>query len=280
MNSLKSLNGLVRIWTGVFDSRSRKDTRLPHKPFVEISKHLKSFTEFLTVKNNRFPSSEALIFNVSGEIVMSSDPGKTIRKWREEFSVTQRELSERMKINTSVISDYETGRRKSPGAKFLKSLVTSLVEIDEERGNPVVLKYSLGTEKDVILDIKEFFYDVDLQKFIRIIDGKEVSGLEIKRSIRGYTILDSLNAILKLTSFDYFRVYGWTSERALFFTNVEFGRSPMIAVRVHPIKPAVVVYIKPKRIDPLAIKLAEVEGIPLITTELSPEQIKQKLKSI
>ena len=69
----------------------------------------------------------------------------------------------------------------------------------------------VGTEKDVILDIKEFFYDVDLQKFIRIIDGKEVSGLEIKRSIRGYTILDSLNAILKLTSFDYFRVYGWST---------------------------------------------------------------------
>ncbi|EQB64847.1 MAG: hypothetical protein AMDU3_IPLC00004G0425 [Thermoplasmatales archaeon I-plasma] len=232
------------------------------------------------MKSNRFPSSDALIFNVSGEIVMSSDPGKTIKKWREEFNVTQKELSERMKINTSVISDYETGRRKSPGAQFLKSLVSSLIEIDAERGSPVQLKFSLGTEKDVILDIKEFFYDVDLQKFIRMIEGKEVSGLAMKRSIRGYTILDSLNAILKLTSFDYFRVYGWTSERALFFTNVEFGRSPMIAVRVHPIKPAVVVYIKPKRIDPLAIKLAEIEGIPLIITDLSPDQIKEKLKSI
>lgn len=232
------------------------------------------------MKSNRFPSSDALIFNVSGEIVMSSDPGKTIKKWREEFNVTQKELSERMKINTSVISDYETGRRKSPGAQFLKSLVSSLIDIDAERGSPVQLKFSLGTEKDVILDIKEFFYDVDLQKFIKMIDGKEVSGFAIKRSIRGYTILDSLNAILRLTSFDYFRVYGWTSERALFFTNVEFGRSPMIAVRVHPIKPAVVVYIKPKRIDPLAIKLAEIEGIPLIITELSPDQIKEKLKSI
>ncbi len=232
------------------------------------------------MKSNKFPSSEALIFNVSGEIVMSSDPGKTIKKWREEFNVTQKELSKRMRINTSVISDYETGRRKSPGAQFLKNLVSSLAEIDGERGNPVLLKYSLGTEKDVILDIKEFFYDVDLQKFVKMIEGKEVSGLNIKRSIRGYTVLDSLNAILKLTSFDYFRVYGWTSERALFFTNVEFGRSPMIAVRVHPIKPAVVVYIKPKRIDPLAIRLAEVEGIPLITTELSPDEIKERLKSI
>lgn len=232
------------------------------------------------MKSNTFPSSDALIFNISGEIVMSSDPGKTIKKWREEFKVTQKELSDRMGINTSVISDYETGRRKSPGAQFLKSLVSSLAEIDGERGNPVMLKYSLGTDKDVIVDIKEFFYDVDIEKFVRMIKGTQVSGLEIKRSIRGYTILDSLNAILKLTSFDYFRVYGWTSERALFFTNVEFGRSPMIAVRVHPIKPAIVVYIKPKRVDPLAIKIAEIEAIPLITTQLSPDEIKERLKSI
>ena len=211
---------------------------------------------------------------------MSSDPGKTIRKWREEFNVTQKELSEKMNVNTSVISDYETGRRKSPGSNFIKGLVKALLEIDEERGSPVKLKYSLGTEKDVIVDIKEFFYDVDIQKFTRLIKGVQVNKIEVKRSIRGYTILDSLNAILKLTSFDYFKVYGWTTERALFFTNVEFGRSPMIAVRVHPIKPAVVVYIQPKRVDPLAVKLAEIEGIPLITTDLSPQEIKEKLREI
>ncbi|MEM4068612.1 MAG: transcriptional regulator, partial [Thermoplasmatales archaeon] len=107
-----------------------------------------------------------------------------------------------------------------------------------------------------------------------------VSKIDVKRSIRGYTILDSVNAILKLTSFDYFKVYGWTTERALFFTNVEFGRSPMIAVRVHPIKPAVVVYIQPKRVDPLAVKLAEIERIPLITTDISAQEIKEKLKEI
>jgi putative transcriptional regulator len=232
------------------------------------------------VTNSRYPNEDALKFNVSGEIVMSLNPGKTIKKWREEFNVTQKDLSERLKINTSVISDYETGRRKSPGASFLRNLVNSLLEIDSERGNPVVLKYSLGADSKVILDIKEFYYDVDLAKFTKLIDGKLVSNPSIKRNIRGYTILDSLNAILELTSFDYFKVYGWTSERALFFTNVEFGRSPMIAVRVHPLKPAVVVYIKPKRIDPLAIKISEIEGVPLITTDLSPEEIKKRLKSL
>lgn len=228
----------------------------------------------------QFPSSNALLFNISGEIVMSKDPGKTIKKWREEFSVTQEELSKKMRMNTSVISDYETGRRKSPGAAFLRNLVNALIQIDSERGNPIVLKYSLGADKNVILDIKEFFYDVDLKKFISLINGTQVSKTDVKRSIRGYTVLDSLHAILELSSFDYFRVYGWTSERALFFTNVEFGRSPMIAIKVHPLKPAVVVYIKPKRVDPLAIKIADVERVPLITTALSPIEIKDRLKSL
>ena len=38
-------------------------------------------------------------------------------------------------------------------------------------------------------------------------------------------------------------------ERAIFFSGVHFGRSPMIAIRAHPVKPRVVIYIKPKAID-------------------------------
>ena len=220
-----------------------------------------------------------LTFNISGEIVMSDNPGKTIKKWREEFDVTQKEIAERMHMNTSVISDYETGRRRSPGANFIRNIVEAMIEIDGERGSPVILRHSLGTGNKVIIDIKEFFYDVPFDKFIRMIDGKLASKLDIKRNIRGYTILDSLTAILELTSFDYFKVYGWTSERALFFTNVEFGRSPMIAVRVHPLNPAMVVYIRPKRVDELAIRISELERVPLVTTDLSPAEIKEKLKT-
>ncbi len=230
--------------------------------------------------NDYNQSQQDFEFNISGEIVMSDDPGRTIKKWREEFSLTQKEIAEKLKINTSVISDYETGKRKSPGAHFIRALVKAMLELDEERGSPVTLRYSLGPEKNVIIDIKEFFYDVPIDEFIRIIDGKLISKTNVNRNIRGYTILDSLNAILKLTSFDYFKVYGWTSERALFFTNVEFGRSPMIAVRVHPLKPALVVYVKPKRVDELAIKISELEKVPLVSTELDPPQIKERLKTI
>ena len=59
---------------------------------------------------------------------------------------------------------------------------------------------------------------------------------------------------------------GMTSRRALIFTKVSTGRSPLIAVRVAPVKPAVIVLHGPKRVDPLAIKLADKEGLPLIVS--------------
>jgi len=98
------------------------------------------------------------------------------------------------------------------------------------------------------------------------------------RMVYGYTVVDSLKAILQLSSNDYMKIYGWSTERALIFTDVHFGRSPMIAIRAHPLSPAVVVYQKPEAVDKLAIKLSRLEGIPLVTTQLEVEGIVEKLE--
>ena len=52
----------------------------------------------------------------------------------------------------------------------------------------------------------------------------------------------------------------------------------MIAIRAHPVKPRVVIYIKPKSIDKLATKLAEMERIVLITTDMDENEIVGVLK--
>lgn len=101
-----------------------------------------------------------------------------------------------------------------------------------------------------------------------------------KKRIYGYTIVDSLKAILSLSSQDYMKIYGWSVERALIFTDVHYGRSPMVAIRAHPLTPAMVVYQKPDQTDPLAIKLAEKEGIPLVTTDLSVEKLIDKMNAL
>ncbi|HIJ00765.1 MAG TPA: transcriptional regulator, partial [Candidatus Methanomethylophilaceae archaeon] len=53
-----------------------------------------------------------------------------------------------------------------------------------------------------------------------------------------------------------------------------------IAVRAHPLSPAMVVYHKPEKVDPLAVKLADVEGIPLVTTNLELDELVERLEAI
>ncbi|HVP16404.1 MAG TPA: hypothetical protein VMT42_03460, partial [candidate division Zixibacteria bacterium] len=71
---------------------------------------------------------------IAGEIILSSKPGATMRKWRELFAVSQMRLSDKMTVSSSVISDYESGRRPSPGTKFVRRFVWALLKIDEEKG--------------------------------------------------------------------------------------------------------------------------------------------------
>ena len=211
---------------------------------------------------------------IAGEITLSADPGKAIRKWREEFKLSQHQLADAMGISHSVISDYESGRRKSPGVSVIRKMVEAFIQLDMENGSPVISQYLPNIKMDCIIAMDEFSQGIDEQRFLEAIRGVNLNTerMPVKR-IYGYTIVDSVKAILSLSSEDYLKIYGWSIERALIFTNVHFGRSPMVAIRAHPLTPAMVVYQRPEQTDPLAIKLAKLEGIPLVTTKLSVEEI-------
>jgi len=217
---------------------------------------------------------------IAGDITLSEDPGRTIRKWREEFSMSQHQLASAMDVSHSVISDYESGRRKSPGATFIRKMVDALIALDKANGSPVASKYNSEME-DCIISMEEFPYGVDSDKFIKVLAGKNLNIDHLpSRKIYGYTIVDSLKAIISLSSADYLKIYGWSTERALIFTNVHYGRSPMVAIRAHPLTPAMVVYIRSDAVDPLAVKLAKLEKIPLVSTELSTEDVIKKLNEM
>jgi len=78
------------------------------------------------------------------------------------------------------------------------------------------------------------------------------------------------------------QMYGKTPERALIFLQVETGRSPMIAVKVGrfstEMRPNVVVLHGIEKVDPIAVKIAESEKIPLLTTMMPVEKIKKVLE--
>jgi putative transcriptional regulator len=219
---------------------------------------------------------EALARRIAGEITLSSDPGKTMRKWREIFGISQTELAEHLGVSSSVISDYEGGRRKSPGASTIKKFVEALIEIDEKHGGNVIKAFSrtIGVDlpTDAILDMREFSIPVKISDLVKAVKGEVVANQDmVEREIYGYTVVDSIQAILEMSSEEFLRLYGWTTERALIFTKVSTGRSPMVAVRVQGLKPAVIVLHGVKKLDQLAVKLAERERIPLVISKASNE---------
>ncbi len=217
---------------------------------------------------------------IAGEITLSEEPGVTIRKWRDAFNLSQQELAEHLGISPSVISDYESGRRKSPGVATVKKIVDALIDLDEKSGGRILKRYQQEKPNKAILSMKEFPVPVTAEKFVKSISGKNLSKSKFDSDVHGFTVIDSLKAILSLDSSDYLKIYGWSSQRALIFTGVKYGRSPMVAIRAHPLKPAMVVFQKPDRVDELAIKLANLERIPLVVTELTMQKLIATLESL
>jgi len=223
---------------------------------------------------------DVLAEKMAGEITLSPKPGQTIRKWRTAFGISQTDLAKFLELSPSVISDYESGRRKSPGIFTVKKIIEAFLEIDQKKNNGKVLrKYQFITKnKEGILDIAEYPYSVPIKKFIKGLRGKLLtSKIDLKMNIKGFTLVDGIEIIKTINSTSYSSLYGWSTERALVFTGIRYGRSPMIAIRVHPVKPSVVVYHNPGAVDPLAIQLADRENIPLIVTDMSLDELRKKL---
>ena len=220
---------------------------------------------------------------IAGEIILSNKPGATMRKWRELFTVSQMSLSDKMVVSSSVISDYESGRRPSPGAKFVRRFVWALLKIDGERGSRFVNEFAKLTRSptNAIIDLREFPLPVRVEYLCKAIEGKIVACADkYVQEINGYTVVDSQRAIETLSGLEFSQLLGATTERALIFTNVENGISPMLIVRVSSLKPRVVIFHGTQP-DEYSIRLAEYDGIPLIYSSLpSVERLVKSLRKL
>jgi len=206
-----------------------------------------------------------------------------MRKWRELFAVSQMSLSEKMVVSSSVISDYESGRRPSPGTKFVRRFVWALLKIDEERGSRFIREFARLTSSPstAIVDLREFPIPVRVEYLCRAIKGEIVaeSGKQVKE-VLGYTVVDSRKAVETLSGLEYSQLFGASTDRALIFTNVENGNLPMMLVRVSNLKPRVVVF-HGARPDEHSMRLAEYDQIQLIFSSLpSIEQLVKSLRKL
>ena len=215
-------------------------------------------------------SSDALA-KIAGNVVASPDPGRAMRAWREKLAIKQVTLAKALNMSASVLSDYESGRRPSPGVQFVKKYIEALVNLDEGKGR--VVSRLVASEKDeAILSIGEFHSPVEASKILQALDARVLAGDPEAVKLYGYTVVDSIKTIYALSGYDFYRIFGATTERALVFTKVGMGRSPLVAIRVSQLKPRVVVIHGPKEVDPLAVELARKEGLVLALSNAVAEE--------
>ncbi len=228
---------------------------------------------------------ERLAKDISAEIVLSKNPDKVIRKWRNIFKISQKRLAEELGITSSVVSDYESGRRKSPGISIIKRYVETLLEIDMKRGGDVVTSFgklqATADTGSAIIDIREFSKGVTVANFSKYIRADLISGQQhASREVYGYTIVDSPRAIMEFSLYELVKLYGKTSQRAIIFTKVSTGKSPMVAIKLTNLKPAFVVLHGLDKVDEIAKRIAEVERIPLAVCKLEGVgDVVERLKS-
>jgi len=211
---------------------------------------------------------EDLAHRIAGEITLSEDPGATLRKWRTDFDISQTDLAANLDVSSSVISDYKSGRRESPGIGIVRRLVTALLDVDEARGGSRIRQYgrvlSAGFDGDIVYDLREYSTALPIEDFYEALDATEIVRGD-RDYVNGHTVINSIQAITRLTNEEFYRLYGQSTDRALVFTDVTRGESPLVAMRVvTPTPNAVVLHgIEEDDLWEHAGDLANVDGFSL-----------------
>jgi putative transcriptional regulator len=209
-----------------------------------------------------------------------------MRKWRELFHIPQILLAEALGISPSVVSDYESGRRQSPGSRTIKRFVEAIIALDSQNESQVANAFqrlmSVEIPTNIIKDISEFHRAIDARVFLEAI-RVEVFACEdllTNRELKGYIVADNSRALQILSSEGYLKLFGASMDRALVITNVSTGRSPLIALQSEA-KPSLLVLHGVEKVDYLAIELAEKERVPLGITKIDTvDAITRRLQGL
>lgn len=222
---------------------------------------------------------------MAGDVVLSDDPGATLRKWRTDFDVPQTKLAEQLDISPSVVSDYESGRRESPGITVVRRIIDGLLDIDAEKGGEHVRRYarvlSAGFESDVVYDLREYPTAVPVEHCYDATEATEI--VPGKRdTIVGHTVLNSIEVITRLSSQEFYRLFGQSTNRTLIFTDITRGESPLVALRVViPTPTAVILHgLSQDDLWEHAPALARLDGYSLATTQLDLNELLERLRNV
>ena len=228
---------------------------------------------------------EELAEKIAGEVTLSDDPGATLRKWRTDFEIAQTDLAAQLDVSPSVVSDYESGRRENPGIGVIGRVVGALLDIDEHRGGTHIRQHarvlSAGFDSEVIHDLREYSANIPLERYYDAVGATELVRGD-RDTVAGHTVINSIKAIQRLSSDEFYTLYGQSTNRALVFTNVTRGESPLVALRVvKPTPNAVVLHgIEEDEVWEHAADLARIDGFSLAVTDADLDAVLDGLRDL
>jgi putative transcriptional regulator len=226
---------------------------------------------------------ERLARRIAGEIALSDYPGQAMRMWRERFRLPQIELAQHIGISPSVISDYESGRRKSPGTSTIRRFVLALLELDDRNGGQVRAGFERlmavsPVDLNIVLAMSEIS-PMSAESFCKAMKFEVITGHDfLEKEVYGYSLVDAEEALRELDNEQFLKLFGATIERCLIFTKVSTGRAALAALRSQEFKPTVVVLHTSSEIDHLATELADKMKLPLAVSRA--ESIDWLIKSL
>ncbi len=211
---------------------------------------------------------EELAERMAGEIALSEDPGATMQKWRTEFEIAQSDLAAALEVSPSVVSDYEGGRRANPGIGVVRRTVAALLDIDEHRGGEHIRRYarvlSAGFDREAVYDLRGDPSPVGLARYSATGRAPEIAACEGEATAR-HPLTSTPPSNQQLSGEEFYDLYGRSTNRALVFTSVTRGESPLVALRVvTPTPHAVVLHgIDEDELWEYAPALARRDGVSL-----------------
>lgn len=221
---------------------------------------------------DRSTTVEKLSKYIAGEIALSENPGEAMKKWRDLFGVSQTQLAAQIGVSPSMISDYESGRRKHPGSSTIKKFVEALIGLDENKGFRVVRSFAkifVESPPGVVLETCRLKNPVTGRDVVKTVAGEVVTNEELLTGgIHGYMVVDT-NRLLLLGSEEVNLVLAGSKGWALILTNVENPGPVLAVVRVLGVQPGLVVLqsLSDLSLDELSIKMSELGGFPLVVSK-------------
>jgi len=222
---------------------------------------------------------------IAGEIVLSDDPGATLRKWRTDFEIPQTALAEELDVSPSVISDYESGRRDNPGVDVVRRVIGALLDIDQRQGGEHIRQHArvvlAGFDSDVVQDLREYAANIPIERLYEAVGATELVAGD-RDTVAGHTVLDSIEVIRRFSNEEFYTLYGESTNRALVFTNVTDGEGAMVALRVVQFTPHAVVLhgIDETDLWEHAAELARIEGFSLALTDADLDRVLDGLRGL